>query len=294
MTSRLLYKFTICFIAILFALTGCAAKFHLPEYPETNNTLRVYFLDIGQGDSTLLLLPDNTVILVDTGSPAGAPLLVDHLRQLNVDTIHHLILTHPHDDHIGGVFNTLHEFKVHSVYDNGHDNHQSTLFHDYVKTVRKSYPDYQVLRASDTMDFGDVKISVLNPIMPLTQEINEDSIVIRVNHGKVNMLLTGDIRRKSENRIMASGTDLMSNIFKVGHHGDSAASTYDFLQKIKPEVAVISVGRDNKFAKPHPEALGRIKAAGARIFRTDVHGTVLVESDGNRYLIKTDRNQTEH
>ncbi|UCH81858.1 MAG: MBL fold metallo-hydrolase [Nitrospiraceae bacterium] len=252
--------------------------------------LRIYFLDVGQGESTLLILPDGTNMLIDTGSPAAAPMLVDNLMYLGINRIDHLILTHPHDDHIGGIFNVLHEMEVVNMYDNSFDNFKSNLFWDYVRVVRNDPARYQFLRAGDSLVVGDIEIRVLNPIIPPTGNINEDSIVLRVSYGDIGILLTGDVRSMGEKRILESDHTVKSNILKIGHHGDTGASSENFLNTVAPEVAVISAGADNKYVKPHGDALSRIHASGADVFRTDVHGHIIVETDGTTYAVRTRRN----
>ena len=289
MTGRTFHIiFSITLLVLL--ITGCSHNNHLQIKSDKNNTLKIHFLDVGQGDSTLIMLPDGTNIMVDTGSPVAGPMLVENIKSLGIDRIDHLILTHPHDDHIGGIFNILHAMEVRNFHDNSFNNHESNLFHDYVQLVRKDQSGYHVIHAGNIMDFGAVKIEVLNPILPSTGLINEDSIVLRVSYGDINILMSSDVRNIGEKRILQSGAELKSNILKVGHHGDRNASTSSFLEKISPEIAVISAGKDNKYSKPHEDALVRIIASGAKILRTDLHGLITVETDGTNYSIHTDKN----
>ena len=289
MTGRLFHKIFLIIIAFSFIVSGCSRNQHVLSNNNNNNLLTLIFLDVGQGESTLLMLPDGINILVDTGSPAAGPLLVDNIRSLGIDRIDHLIFTHPHDDHIGGIFNVLHAIEVSNYYDNNFDNLSSTLFWDYVRLVRREPTRYHILRAGSTLDFGDAHIEVLNPLIPPTGDINEDSIVMRVSYGEFSVLLAGDIRNIGEKRILESGADFQSNILKVGHHGDSNASTSNFLEQINPEVAIVSVGTDNKYSKPHDDAMLRINASGAKLLRTDLHGHITVETDGTTYSIQTEK-----
>ncbi len=289
MTGRIFHNIFLIIIAFSFIVSGCSRNQHVLSNNGNNNMLTLIFLDVGQGESTLLMLPDGINILVDTGSPAAGPLLVDNIKSLGIDRIDHLIFTHPHDDHIGGIFNLLHAIEVSNYYDNNFDNLSSTLFWDYVRLVRREPTRYHILRSGSTLDFGDAHIEVLNPLIPPTGDINEDSIVMRVSYGEFSVLLAGDIRNIGEKRILASGTELKSTILKVGHHGDSNASTESFLEKVTPEAAIISVGKDNKYEKPHEDALSRINATGAKVLRTDLHGHITVETDGTTYSVATEK-----
>ncbi len=289
MKGRIFHKICLIIIAFSFIVSGCSRNQHVLSNNSNNNMLTLIFLDVSQGDSTLLRLPDGITILVDTGSPAAGPMLVDNIRSLGIERIDHLIFTHPHDDHIGGIFNVLHEIEVSNFYDNGFDNHNSNLFWDYVRLVRNDVAKYQVLRAGNTLDFGDINIEVLNPIIPPTGNVNEDSVVLRVTYEKIRILLTGDVRSTGEKRILESGSELRSNILKVGHHGDSNGSTSSFLEQIDPEVAIVSVGMDNKYSKPHDDAVLRINSSGAKVLRTDLHGHITFETDGTTYSIRTEK-----
>ena len=290
MTGRLFHIIIYSIISFSLLISGCSLNNHNPIKSNNNNLLKIYFFDVGQGESTLLVLPGDINILVDTGSPAAGPILVENIRSLGIDRIDHLILTHPHDDHMGGIFNIYHSMKVLNFYDNSFDNHESNLFDDYVQLVRKDQSRYHVLHAGKVLNFDSLRIDVLNPIHPTTGIINEDSIVLRLSRGNINILLTGDVRNIGEKRILDSAGDIKSHILKVGHHGDSNASTEAFLEMIKPEIAVISAGKDNKYAKPHEEALHRINASGASVMRTDLHGHITVETDGTTYSIKAGKN----
>jgi beta-lactamase superfamily II metal-dependent hydrolase len=289
MTGRRFHNILLIIIVFSFIVSGCSRNQHVLSNNNNNNVLTLIFLDVGQGESILLMLPDGIHILVDAGSPAAGPGLVDAIRSLGIDRIDHLIFTHPHDDHIGGIFNVLHAFEVSNYYDNNFDNLNSTLFWDYVRLVRREPTRYHILRAGSTLDFGDVHFEVFNPLTPPTGDINEDSIVMRVSYGEVSVLLAGDVRQVGEKRILASGAELKSTILKVGHHGDSNGSTESFLEQVAPETAIISVGTNNKYEKPHEDALSRINASGAKVVRTDLHGNITVETDGATYSIATEK-----
>lgn len=290
MTGRVFYKIFLVIITISLLFSGCSLNNQLQVNNNNESILKIYFFDVGQGESTLLVLPGGINILVDTGSPAAGPMLVDNIRSLGIDRIDHLILTHPHDDHIGGIFNVLHKMDVRNYYDNSFNNIKSNLFDDYVRLVRKEQSSYHVLHAGNILNFNAVKIDILNPILPLSGSINEDSIVLRVSYGDINILLTGDVRDIGEKRILESGRGIRSIILKVGHHGDSNASTENFLDMVKPEIAVISVGNNNRYAKPHEEALSKLNASGAEVLRTDIHGHITLETDGTTYSIRTGKN----
>lgn len=282
-------KKNILFIIIsgFFLLLTTIAAYSNPTASPVNNELAVHFLDVGQGDCTLILLPTGENILIDTGSPSAGPEIIRYLKSMDIKKIDHLIFTHSHDDHIGGVFSILSEFKVINFYDNGFSNFKSTLYGDYIQVIREDLSKYSILQAGESLLFGKVRIDVLNPLLPPTAELNNDSIVLKLIYGKIKTFLAGDMGLLSERRLVKGGIELTSQILKVGHHGENDASSDDFLKKVKPEIAIITVGKMNKYAQPHKAVLSRLMQAGARIYRTDINGHIMLKTDGNTYTMKT-------
>lgn len=249
--------------------------------------LIIHFIDVGQGDSTFIALPGGENILIDTGSPAGGLKVARYLKDLGVRRIDYVILTHPHDDHIGGIFSVNAEFSLGSFYDNGFSNFKSSMYGDYLRLVRDDLTKYSVLQSGETLIFGDVRIDILNPVIPPTGDLNEDSVVLRIKFIDFSILLSGDMGKTGERRLLNTGADLKSGLIKIGHHGDNGAGSAGFLKSVGPETAIISVGRINKYARPHLELLDRLKRAGAKIYRTDLHGHIILNTDGRSYEINT-------
>ena len=253
------------------------------------NKLTVHFIDVGQGDCTLVILPEGKNILVDTGSPLAGPKVTEHLKSLGITRINHLILTHPHDDHIGGILSIVSEFEINYFYDNGFNNFNSIIFGDYLKLVRGNPLKYNVLQAGESLVFDNVKLMVLNPLLPPTGNVNEDSVVLKLTFGNLTILLSGDLGDPGERRLLKLGTELKSQVLKVGHHGDRNSSSKDFLQQVKPETAIINVDEINEYAHPHKETLNRLNNAGATIYRTDRNGHIILKTDGSTYSIHTEK-----
>jgi beta-lactamase superfamily II metal-dependent hydrolase len=260
-----------------------------PSLSRAGDNLEIHFIDVGQGDCTLINLPDGETMLVDTGSPAAGLTLIKYLRSIDINHIDHLIFTHPHDDHIGGIFNLLSEIKVTRFYDNGFSNFNSTIYGDYITLVRNDLSKYIILQNGESLELGDVTISILNPILPPTGNTNDDSIVLKLSYGDINVLLTGDMGRLRESRILKANMDLKSRIIKVSHHGDNDASTSDFLKGVNPETAIISVATYSKYARPGKAVLDRLRKKGAKIYRTDIHGSIKIVTNGKTYSVHTEK-----
>ncbi|MDP3298224.1 MAG: MBL fold metallo-hydrolase [Thermodesulfovibrionia bacterium] len=269
---------------IFFLLILCATN---TAY--SDSLLSIHFIDVGDGDSTLILLHSGENILIDVGSPSAGPRVAQYLKSVGIKEINHLILTHSHYDHIGGIFSILSKFDVLNYYDNGFSNFGSDIYRDYIKLVRKDLSKYKILQAGESLRFNDIRIEVLNPLLPPTGNINTDSIVLKVIYGEVKILLAGDMGQLGERRFLNLKTDLRSQILKVAHHGEDDSTSDDFLKSIKPEEAIISISEVDIYARPHPAVINRLKQAGTRIHRTDLNGNIVLRTDGKTYSIETEK-----
>ncbi len=256
---------------------------------KSKNNLAVHFIDVGQGDSILIILPDGKNVLLDTGGPSAGPHIVKYLQDHGIKQINHLISTHPHDDHIGGIFSIASEFEIDNFYDNGFSNFTSPFYAEYLKLVRSNKTKYNIIQAGDSFTLGNVRIEILNPLPPPTGSLNEDSVVIKLVFGLINILLSGDLGIPGENRLIKAGTDLKSQVLKVGHHGDRRSNSENFLQAIRPEAAIISVGSINEYDHPYKEVLDRLRKNGTSIYRTDHNGNIVLKTDGRTYSIQTEK-----
>ncbi len=256
---------------------------------KSKNDLAVHFIDVGQGDSMLIILPDGKNVVLDTGSPSAGPYIVKYLQDHGIKQINHLISTHPHDDHIGGIFSIASEFEIDNFYDNGFNNFTSPLYAEYLKLVRSNKAKYNIIQAGDSFILGGAKIDILNPLLPPTGNLNVDSVVIKLVFGRINILLSADLEISGENRLLKAGTDLASHILKTGHHGDRGSSSDDFLEAVKPEAAIVSAGSINEYGQPHKELLDRLRKSEINIYRTDRNGNIVLKTDGRTYSIQTEK-----
>ncbi|TNF55196.1 MBL fold metallo-hydrolase [bacterium] len=274
-------------LLFLCNLSACATSSGKPP-ALTQGEITLHFIDVGQGDSIFISLPEGENLLIDTGSPSGGPELSRYLTSLGIKKINHLILTHPDDDHIGGIFNVISTVEVDHFYDNGFSNFRSTIYPDYVRLIRQDLSKYRILQAGEALLFKNITIQVLSPLLPPTGNSNNDSIVLRIMYGDIKILLTGDLGHIGERRLIDTGTELGGQILKVGHHGERDACSQDFLEHVRPEVAIISVGSGNIYARPHPEIVSRLEKSGSKVYRTDQDGSIIIRTDGQKYSVKTE------
>ena len=241
--------------------------------------LEVHFIDVGQGDSTLVKCPDGANILVDGGGGKSTESLLAYLSKEKVEKIDLLISTHPDEDHIGGLPEVIRRLKVARVMDPGKV-HTTGVYEDYLRAIREGKVPYVLGRAGGEYDFGEVKLEVLHPGAVLPEDNNNCSVVVRLTYGDTSFLLTGDAAFEAEEEMLQTGRNLRSDVLKCGHHGSRHSCSDSFVQQVRPRVAAISCGLGNKYGHPKKIVLDKMAALGAAVFRTDQLGTFVVESDG--------------
>ena len=293
---RAVAALTLIFILLsCIAVTGCLSDLGIPDFgsggslhqAENDGRLSVYFLDVGQGDSSLILF-GNTTILIDAGEMDMGDRVVGDLKELGVTRIDLLVATHPHSDHIGGMQKVLENFPVGRVLDSGQP-HTSVLYERFLETIDKKNIPYKVAVQGDEINLDPaLRIVVISPPeQRFGDDLNTNSIVLRISYGTVNFLFTGDAGGEAETALVKSGYTLDAQILKVGHHGSLHSCSAAFIARVHPETAVISLGLDNPYGHPHKQAVDSLTGAGATIYRTDRDGTILVRSDGISYVVKT-------
>jgi len=246
--------------------------------------LRIHFIDVEEGDSILIQTPNDKVVLVDTGNPITGHKVVEYLNQNDIDDLSYLILTHPHLDHIGGVFLVLQEKNLGKVCDNGQDltemKKTSEIYNYYEKLVRE-HNNYMVLSTNDEFTLDNVNFNILwpNEHLPLG-DVNNHSLVIMVNFKKFRCLLTGDIGVSVEKELLKQNNNLKIDVLKIGHHGGSNTSCKEFLEKTFPKIAIITATKNPIDGYPAEEVLNRLETIGIKVYRTDKNGNILIEADG--------------
>jgi competence protein ComEC len=244
----------------------------------------VHFLDVGQGDATLLLAPD-AAMLIDTGRHDRND-VVPHLRALGVTSLDVVAITHAHADHIGQLDRVLDAFVVGEVWMSGTP-HTTQTFDRAITALERSSAGYEEPRAGDTTTVGSLVVEILHPVA-LTGDLHGDTLAMRVSYGSVSFLFTGDLEAPGEAAMVArAGGNLPATVYQVGHHGSSTSTTPALLNAVRPEVAIYSASGTNQYGHPHAEVISRLNAAGVEVYGTPVHGTVTVTTDGTSYRVAT-------
>jgi len=253
-----------------------------PEIPP--QTLSVHFIDVGQGDA-ILIDYGSYEMLIDGGGKS--PGVVAYLNDFVDEPLEVMVATHPHADHIGGLIGVLDDFEVDEIWFNG-DTSTSKTYSQFMAAVNSEGDQVYEARRGDTIEVGDLVFDVLHPVN-LSGTTNNNSIVLSLSYGQVDFLFTGDAEWEAEAGMLAEGIVPDVEILKVGHHGSRTASSSSFLAAARPEVAIYMAGVNNRYGHPHPETISALKAIGAQIYGTDVNGTVIVSTDGQVYILKTEK-----
>lgn len=250
-------------------------------------TFKMAVIDVGQGDSILLTMPNGKTLLVDSGPPDGETALFSYLSQAGVTSLGGYLQTHAHNDHSGNATTLLGRYPVGVAYDPGYA-HTTATFENYLRTIERQKIPLKLARKGQTIDLDpEVKVQVLWPtdaVVKSTQDVNETSIVLKLTYGQVSFLLMGDA---PGNFIM--GSDLKAQVLKVSHHGSRKNTDAAFLKAVGGKTAIISVGAGNTYGHPHQETLSLLKSFGYQTYRTDQSGTVVVATDGKSYSISTEK-----
>jgi len=244
---------------------------------------KVHFIDVGQADSIYIQLPDRNDILIDGGNVADGSIVVNYLVAQGVDDIELMIATHPHEDHIGGLPVVLDAFVVERIIDSGKE-YTSSIYRTYLEKAQAEGAVYEPDNRQ-LLTFGNVTLQIITG-NEIWSDINDYSVVCRLDTGEIEFMFMGDAETPVESAIQG---DITAEVLKVGHHGSNSSSSANFLSQVNPRVAVISVGDGNSYGHPTTEALSRLQAAGAAVYRTDLNGHIVVATDGRSYSVNMSR-----
>ncbi len=270
-------KFTATLIIILsltlFILVGCN---------QTSDVLSVHMIDVGQGESILIITPNNKTILIDAGEASQGKKVKSYLLKNKINKINLLIVTHPHTDHIGGLPEIINNFEVEKII-MPQKPHTSATFEKLLIAIKSKELTASPPQPDSIIEFDkDIRLHFLGPIRDYGDNLNLWSVVFRLDYKDKSFLFTGDMEYEAEMDLINTYSidNLSANVLNVGHHGGNTSTTQQFLNCVNPEIVLISSGKDNVYGHPHKEVIARLEEFGTFIYRTDLQQTVVIFSDG--------------
>ncbi|MCI8353174.1 MAG: MBL fold metallo-hydrolase [Clostridia bacterium] len=239
--------------------------------------LTVHMIDVGQGDG-FLLVQDGRTALVDCGTASAGKDIVKYLKDLGISNIDYVFGTHPHDDHMGGMYEVITNFDIGKVIIPEINNVEvtSNWYLKLMKELKDGGYHVEHPKLGTVYNLGGASIKVIGPIQEPTSNKNDYSIVLKVSFGEMDMIMTGDAEKTVEQDILAAGEDIEAEILKVGHHGSDTSTSEEFLDAISPDFALISAEVGNKYKHPIISVMEELKERNILVYRTDESGTIIV------------------
>lgn len=261
--------------------SGQAENIENTETTEVIGTqeMKVHFLDVGQGLAILVQLGDE-VLIYDGGERDTSSVVVAYLKEQGITEIDYLISSHYDSDHVSGLIGCLYVFDVKNVIGSNYV-HDSKIYTSFMTAVKEEGLEVQYPEVGTKYVFGDAFFTILAP-EEIVSDSNANSVAIKLTYGKSDFIFTGDADYKSEKKMIASGIDLDCEVLSLAHHGSASGTSENFLIATTPEYAVISCGADNGYGHPHEEVVGLLKDMEIDLFRSDVQGTVIATTDGEK------------
>lgn len=281
---RKFYKGLLAAVAVLFTLcmAGCSQLALTPAAsgPVSGTDLRVHFIDVGQGDSTLIE-KDGHFMLIDAGERDQGQVVVSYLKKQGVGKLDYVIGTHPHSDHIGGLEAVIRELDIGKVI-LPEKEHTIKTYERLLDAIEDKNLKVTLPKVGDSYELGSASFQILAPNRDYGDNLNNWSVGIRLTYGKNSFVLCGDAEKEAEADMAANGLTLKADVLKLSHHGSSTSSSDQFMDLVDPDYAVISCGKNNDYGHPHKEILEMLKKRNIKAFRTDQLGTIVAVSDGTK------------
>ncbi|WP_430788139.1 ComEC/Rec2 family competence protein [Virgibacillus flavescens] len=269
----------VCFILVL--LPG--NTIHGQQLPNMD----VHFIDVGQGDSILIETPADKTILIDGGTPESGKDIVNFIKKQQINKIDLLIVTHPDIDHIGGLSKVMKSFKIEKIMDSG-KLYTTKTYRKYLGQIAKQDIPVEIAKKDQMIKLDpSLEIRVLNTYEPFRSN-NESSIALKVTYNKMDFLFMSDIEKKQE-KVLTKIEDLQAEVLKVAHHGSRTSSSKEFLEKVKPQVAILTYSKQNDYGHPVDRVIENLYKVDASIFSTAVFGNITISTNGKEYYIWTEK-----
>ena len=224
-------------------------------------------------------------LLYDAGNEGDAEFIYSYLQEHGIDRLEYVVNSHPHEDHIGGMDRILEAFEVDQVLLSTKE-YDSKAYEDVIYALEEGHVETIYSEPGTTYNLGALEIQVLGPLCSDYVNTNDYSVILKIGNASQSVLLVGDSEAISEHELVEAGADLKADVFQVSHHGSSTSNTIQYLSKINPDYAVISVGADNRYGHPDATILDRLRNMGISTYETDLDGTIVMTIDGTQIFIE--------
>ncbi len=282
-----------CFI---LTVTGCSIKENNESKVQNKSIsggLTVSYIDVGQGDS-ILLRCKNDSMLIDAGENDRGEIVSQYLKDHSANRLKYAVGTHPHSDHIGGMDTVINNIKT-DTFICPDTSYGTETWKDVLSACRYNNTKIEYGYSGKSYSLGDASFTILSPgKKEIYSQCNNFSIVIKLDYGETSFLFTGDAESLVEEEMLKRDCDLHADVLKVAHHGSSSGTGRKFLEAVDPSVAVISCGENNSYGHPHRETLSALNDRGVDVYRTDLDGTVIISSDGEKLSAETENYDYEN
>ncbi len=272
-------------IIILFSISGCKINQESYSYP-TDDVLVSHFLDVGQADSSFIELPNKETILIDAGEKKDSDKIIKYIKDLGYKKIDYVIATHPHADHIGGMKDIIDSFDIGDIYMPKVVATSKTYENLLLKIQEKGLKIHTGKSGVEIINSDNLLVQILAPNKDKYSSYNNYSIVLKITYKENIFLYMGDAEELSEGEITGN---IKSDVLKVGHHGSDTSSSREFLSRVRPSYAIISVGENNNYNHPSSKTIKNLEKYTNNIYRTDLSGNIIVISDGKNITVNTEK-----
>lgn len=249
-------------------------------FKTVEGSLKMHTIDVGQGDSCLIIQGENTC-LIDCGTKAKGKDVVGYLKDLGITKIDILIGTHPHDDHMGGMAEVINSFEIGVVYtpNNGNDNITTTWYMDFLNAVDEKNVKWEYPKVGEILKIGEADLQFLAPNASSYTNNNNYSIATKIVFGNTKILLTGDAEELAENEMLNNGYNIEADVFKAAHHGSDTSNTKEFLQAVNPKYVIISCKTGNTYGHPKKKTMELFQEMKLNVYRTDESGSIIMTTN---------------
>jgi len=276
-------------LGILFTILAVIVVFNIQD-----KKLKVYFLDVGQGDSILIRTPNHQDILIDGGPSSDVVNKIGQYLPFYDRNIELVILTHAHSDHVVGLIEVLKRYQVDQILYSGQVSYQSSDYLAWLEIIRKKAVPLRSVKCCEQISLGEnLNLEILYPFEDFSgkevEDLNDTSVINRLVFQEVEFLFTGDAPVEVEEKMIDQGVNLEADVLKVGHHGSKYSSSLKFLDLVNPKYAIIQSGEGNKFSHPHFKTINNLNKQGIEVLRNNQCGTIIFGTDGETLDIKSER-----